>query len=390
VITLLACKEKPLAKDQEEIFVCDKCGIEVEENDLTCFEDTNYCFDCLDDYTFVCIECETRHLSTDDNYSCNDGPICQSCYNRSYLTCDDCGSVLHIDNACTVDDYDEANYCENCFESNRHRSIHSYNFKPYPLFYSEPNNQYDDYPHGFLMMGVENEIDEGGESNYNAQKLLEIANEAADHMYVKRDGSLKDGFELVSHPMTLKYHTQVMPWKKILSHALKLGYKSHAPGTCGLHIHVSKAAFGRNIEEREEVIGRILFFIEQFWPQLLIFSRRTEDQMKRWAARYGIKSNPKETLEQAKINYARYVALNIHNIATVEFRIFRGTLKYEVFLAALQLVDAICQAAIAISDEDLQNLTWDEFVSGVDEYSKPELINYLKNKKIFASSEAVS
>jgi hypothetical protein len=390
VITLLACKEKPLAKGQEAIFVCDKCGEEVEENNLTCFENINYCPDCLADHTFICNDCGNRCYSDENNYFYNDGTICQFCYDRNYSTCDDCGSVIHIDNACSIDDYDEYTYCEDCVDKHRYRNIHAYDFKPYPIFYSEPNNPSDDYPCGFLMMGVENEIDEGGESNYNAQQLLEIANKAAEHLYIKHDGSLKDGFELVSHPMTLEYHTKVMPWKKIMSCALKLGYKSHTPGTCGLHIHVSKAAFGRNIEKREEVIARILFFIGQFWRQMLIFSRRTEDQMNRWAARYGVKSNPKETLEQAKINSARYVALNIHNRETIEFRIFRGTLKYEVFIAALQMVDTICQAAIVISDEDLQNLTWDEFVSGVDENSKPELIKYLKAKKIFAISEAVS
>jgi len=37
----------------------------------------------------------------------------------------------------------------------------------------------------------------------NASKLKEIANSIHEHIYIKSDGSIDDGFEIVSHPMTL-------------------------------------------------------------------------------------------------------------------------------------------------------------------------------------------
>ena len=53
-------------------------------------------------------------------------------------------------------------------------------------------------------MGVELEIDGAGESTRNARELLEIANgRGLDRLYCKHDGSLEDGFELVTHPLTL-------------------------------------------------------------------------------------------------------------------------------------------------------------------------------------------
>ena len=37
----------------------------------------------------------------------------------------------------------------------------------------------------------------------------------------------------------------------------------------------------------------------------------------------------------------RYVAVNLENYNTIEFRIFRGTLNYKTFIATLQLIDEI-------------------------------------------------
>ena len=139
----------------------------------------------------------------------------------------------------------------------------------------------------FLTCGVELEIDDGGTVNSNAQKLLDIANKDAENLYIKTDGSLDDGLELVTHPMTLTYHLNEMPWAAVLRKAQEMDYLSHAAGTCGLHVHISRLAFGCTYEQQEASIARLLYFVEKFWAELLRFSRRTQSQMNRWAARYG-------------------------------------------------------------------------------------------------------
>ena len=54
---------------------------------------------------------------------------------------------------------------------------------------------------------------------------MEIANSnGLENLYCKHDGSLDDGFEMVTHPMTLDYHRKEMPWKKILHCAVDIGY----------------------------------------------------------------------------------------------------------------------------------------------------------------------
>ena len=79
-----------------------------------------------------------------------------------------------------------------------------------------------------------------------------------------------------------------------------------------------------------------LYFVEKFWAELLRFSRRTQSQMNRWAARYGIRLTPFEQMNHAKNSCAgRYTAVNLTNADTVEIRMFRGALKLNTLKATL-------------------------------------------------------
>ncbi len=199
------------------------------------------------------------------------------------------------------------------------------------------------------------EIDNGGKDEDNACELLDLANKACENIYIKTDSSLSDGLELVTHPMTLNYHINSMPWEDICEMALKLGYRSHNTKTSGLHVHINRSAFGNTTEEQEECIARILYFFESNWCELLRFSRRNAAQLNRWAKRYGWKETPADVLYDAKSKCReRYTCVNITNYSTIEFRIFRGTLKYNTVIATLQLVDAVCDKAVLLSDEDIK------------------------------------
>ncbi len=240
------------------------------------------------------------------------------------------------------------------------------------------------YGDGERFFGVELEIDGGGKSSTNADQLLKIGNSNAEHIYIKGDGSLDDGMEIVTHPMTLDYHKKQMPWKEVMHLALDLDYYSHKTDTCGLHVHVNRDCFTADIGKQEECISQILFFVERFWEELLRFSRRTQAQVNRWAARYGYKNRPKEILKHAKKGYGgRYTCVNITNYSTIEFRIFRGTLKWNTLIATLQLVNEICNVALFMSDEELAALSWCEFVERLDRDQYPELISYLKERRLY-------
>ena len=92
-------------------------------------------------------------------------------------------------------------------------------------------------------------------------------------------------------------------------------------------------------------------------------------------------------MESAKDSRAgRYTAVNLTNEDTVEIRIFRGTLKYNTLIATLQLVNAICDVAILLSDEELQEMSWHGFLDLIHE---PELIQYLKERNLYKNDPVV-
>ena len=344
--------------------ICTHCGCVLAADDTYVYRDEVYCEDCFNEVTVLCDNCGERIYR--DNCEC-DGHItlCGQCYTDDYVACDRCGRLVFRDNALYEDDDEDVPYCAACYQSLS--CIHHYNYKPEPVFYGA----------GDCYFGVELEVDEGGEIHENAKRVLELA---GNRIYCKHDGSLNEGFEIVTHPMTLAYHGTEMPWEKVLNKLKSMGYRSHQTSTCGLHIHVNRTSFGYTYDEQDEVIARILFIVEKFWHELVKFSRRTVSQLDRWAARYGYQDCPKEILKTAKGGYGRYACVNLTNENTIEFRIFRGSLKYNTLIAALQMVNRICNAAVSLSDDEVKELLWADFAA---ECTEPELIQYLQERKLY-------
>ena len=356
---------------------CTICNTPYPSEFLTGFDDELLYHNCLERETVLCHDCGER-IRISDNAGTSDLPLCMSCYESDYTTCDRFGRLIRCDDANSLPD-DDYVYCEECFNILNSESdiVHDYYYKPSPIFYGE----------GPRFFGVELEIDDGGESDDNVRALSAVSNADAELIYCKHDGSLDDGFEIVTHPMSLPFHEHNMPWKSILEKATELGYRSHQTDTCGLHIHVSRNAFGIYEDEQDKAIARVLYFVERNWNELLIFSRRTQRQLDRWASRYGYKDRPSEMLEHVKKGGSRYTCVNLSNRDTIEFRIFRGTLKLNTLIATLQLVDHICSLAMRLSDDEIRDLSWSGFVGSVNE---PELIQYLKERKLYINDPVES
>ena len=357
--------------NENKIF-CSECGAMLDNENTYTFDGHTMCGDCFNDSTVICENCGDR-IWRENAQGDSNTVLCQHCYEYSYCSCEECGRLIHTEDAYYYDD-DDYPYCSECFEKLKNKSIKNYGYKPEPIFYGSGN----------LFMGVELEIDKGGESCEAAREFLDIANIRNKHIYCKRDGSIFNGFEIVSHPMTLDYHVNSMNWRDIFAKALKMGYCSYNAENCGLHIHVNRSAFGKDKEDREEAIGRVVFFVEKHWNELVKFSRRTKKSLERWTAKYATISNTtEETYKKAKDKrLGRYTAVNLENSDTIEFRLFRGTLRYTTFITALQLVDEICRCAINMTDREFEAMSWNDFVSGIHD---EELINYLKSKRLYVN-----
>ena len=355
---------------EENMRTCDICGCEVAEEDGTWVDDQFLCQNCVDEHCTTCDHCNDT-IWLNDTVQDNDTTLCPSCYDDHYHRCECCGRIIHDNDINWRGDFP---YCDNCYD-NFDDEIEEYSYKAEPIFYGEGNRFY----------GIELEVDDGGKDNDNAHRLKELANDRHEHIYIKSDGSLDDGFEIVSHPMSLDYHMNKMNWKSVFRKAVELDYLSHQTSTCGLHIHVNRNAFGDNEQEQENVISNILFFMETHWNEIYAFSRRSENNINRWAARYGYEKSGKAILDKAKKSISgRYCAVNLCNYHTIEFRIFRGTLKYNTFIAALQLIDEICNAAIFMTENEIEKQSWNEFVKGIEH---KELIQYLKERRLYINDE---
>ena len=109
---------------------------------------------------------------------------------------------------------EEEPLCRACHKRlERGHTIQNYYCKPEPIFYGV----------GPRYLGIELEIDGAGQDDYAARHILRAANALEEHLYIKSDGSLDDGMELVTHPMTLDYHLNQMPWNDVLNEAGALG-----------------------------------------------------------------------------------------------------------------------------------------------------------------------
>ena len=355
----------------QNLYTCDHCDEQFPLEEMVEISGNYLCPDCAADLTILCDECGRRiYRADDEGDECH--ALCHSCRERHYTTCDRCGALIHVEN---IYEYDSEDLCRDCYDDAcAEGPIHEYDYMPELIFHGK----------GLRKFGVELEIDDGGKSRSNANRLLEVANKAAVNLYIKSDGSLDDGLELVTHPMSLDYHLHEMPWAAVLDQAKQLNYHSHSTNTCGLHVHISRMAFGCTYETQEECIARLVFFVEKFWPELLRFSRRTQGQLNRWAARYGMKLNPKDQMYHAKNSCAgRYTAVNLTNADTVEIRLFRGTLKLNTLTATLQLVNHLCEVAVSMSDQELQDMSWFDFL---DQITEPELIQYLKERRLYVNA----
>lgn len=357
---------------EQSTFCCEHCQRELPVSQRRDFDGSVLCVECRDALTVLCAHCYDRYWRGDIG-TVNGQPVCPQCVDDHYSHCVECGVLVYTDNLHYLNDDDDYGYCHSCWgEHGERRAIHDYYYKPEPIFYGE----------GDRFFGVELEMDEGGEIDSKARKILEVANANGPRAYAKHDGSLNDGFELVTEPHTLAAHEGDFPWKDVLEKAIGLGYTSHLAQTCGLHVHINRTAFGNTSTEQERAIARVLFFVENHWNELLRFSRRTKRQMERWSARYGRRDDPKAVLDHAKSSGERHSYVNLSNARTIELRGFRGTLKYTSFMATLQLVDRVCDVALCLSDQEMQELTWTDFVAGC---TAPELVQYLKERRLYVS-----
>lgn len=322
-------------------------------------------------------------------------PICPECFS-SIVSCAECGKkiIARLQGIYNTGGRDVL--CRQCYEKKRKYLIKAYHDTPELEFYefngaTMRNSQTSS--NGFKGFGVELEVGKAGQKHCHSEEVIKCLNE---EVYTMRDGSINrngvlggadedyGGFEIITHP-----HTEMalynMNWEQAFKYLLKHGYRSHDIETCGLHLHISREFFKYD----HSGIVRMMFFYDNWYPDVCRFARRKLDKAKKWANRtdnnndYSWNNGIEDYYDYyddwncEESHDERYRAVNIQNYSTVEIRIMRGTLRLSTFLASLDFMITIMKNAIKMTDNDVYNL--DKWLFGL----KPETIEYMKQRKCF-------
>lgn len=359
----------------ENARICDDCGgLIIDGRDEYWYDDDHtYCESCTEDHTFICASCDER-LHTNEMHSDGEGTnICESCY-YDVSVCQRCDAFIIGDDGHIIRNGEI--YCDSCYSDYReNRGLHDHGHTPSLRFLKLP-----DEADNKKFFGVEWEIDDGN------LDVVDYLDDYEQYVWLTEDGSLSDdGIEIITHPCTIRYHMEELPWKEMVDKCKEYNYRGHkTSNSCGLHVHISKLAFGDDSSEQDRNIAKLLYIVEKFWDQMLIFSRRSQEQVRRWAARYDIArtDTDREIISKCKHQNGgnRYMCVNLQKRATVEMRIFRSTMKMGTILATIQLCDVISDIAINKDLEAIQMVTWDDIKALAVEKNYTELTAYFVDR----------
>ena len=234
--------------------------------------------------------------------------------------------------------------------------INDWDYRPEPIFcymaqggviHSKTNTP------KIIFEGVELEIDGMRDAESLAYDLGNIS--GSELFYLKHDGSLNYGFEVVSHPCSLDFHLNKFPWKEICDTAISHGGRSHDAGTCGLHVHVNNSYLGNSYVGVHLSRFKLLALFDKFWSEITTLSRR------RYLG-YCEKNGTARTMSDIEVekDKGRRFAINMCNGNTTEIRIWRGTLKLSTLLATLEITARLCEFVKTHNLPQCRAITWDE------------------------------
>jgi len=252
--------------------------------------------------------------------------------------------------------------CERC-ERNGNHLIHDYTYEPELTFYETIKDKRTE-----LFYGIELEVEVLPDF-----RIPDVIRKLPDFTYVKSDSSIMRGFEIVSHPATYNWLLEhIDDWNNILD-IRNYGCRSYNTRTCGMHIHMSKAAFGRHH------LYKYLYFMYNPVNKTAItqISQREDCLLDRWSGfNNDLRMIKAKALTRAEVG-DRHTAVGLGRISTVELRIFRGTLNPVAFWKNIEFAHALYNFT---KDNGLKSMIWIMFI----EYVKANKRDYPNlNKFLF-------
>ena len=364
---------------ENELVSCISCSTQYERDDGYMTSDGDYsCSDCFR----TCERCEHASTDSDSWYTVSDEMWCEGCWENNSFYCDRCDEN-YDDNRTSYNDVNNSRWCEYCcsdyatwcegcdeyFDDDSGScpscevagTVHNYSYKPNPIFHgSSPSN---------LFMGFELEMELNNTPHYAQAVSLVSELEANDVCYLKSDGSINGlGFELVTHPHTLgAYENASDLWDYIERLRTEFNARSWDTDSCGLHVHVSRSAFKSGAHTH-----RFLALVYRNPREMMKLAGRKNSRFARFDDVYkpdewGVPQfNLRDKVHGGR-GTERYSAVNTNNDYTLELRFFRGNMKREGVMAALELCHAAVEYTrdLSVSDVKLGMLKWEWFADWV-------------------------
>lgn len=337
------CPRCEQAEDSCECIHCDNCN-EYVDHGCEC-SSCNHCGDSFnEDNRHACVGCGYcgRCIANGrvEHYQCSS---CSECQNEDRRSCENCGEYeCCVSFTCRQDDCNRCSGCCNCEQaSDESDYVKNYSCRDYPDAKPSPRT----VAPNFLYLGVEceTELDE----DEDIHPVAKVIHDKHSHeILMKEDGSLDHGIELVTGRYSLEAH-QAM-WPELCKTAIGAGLRSWKHSSTGLHVHMSRAFF------KPLDIGKVLVFINSDNAEVRKNIRRLAG---RGANHYCKIAKKKFT--DFRLSEDRYEAVNLTNDATIEVRIFKGTLNADHVLADIEFCHAVAHWVKETSTQDIES--WGSF-----------------------------
>lgn len=311
---------------------CYHCDTVHHNDDLRYIEDNIVCGDCIPRHYRYCDHCD--EWRSDTMVDCTGLVLCMACYQDYFYTCESCNRFVRHDD---VYIHRGEVYCESCDPGSG--VIRDYDHKLYLRYLGK----------GDLYFGVELEVECNNDTMDTASDFDNEFDGDERLFCLKEDSSLSDGFEIVTQPASLEYHLEKFGWEEMLRSLRRNGCESHDPGTCGLHIHASRKAISKTTQVN------IAYFVNAQAKLMEQLARRSSNSYAKIKKKEITELNENIDRNGALYNDDRREAVNYQNDNTVEFRLWRGTLRWETLAATLEITHAIIKFCEVYSSVNIRD-----------------------------------
>lgn len=181
-----------------------------------------------------------------------------------------------------------------------------------------------------FQAGLEVEVEFGYDRDDAAEFLVANYSDSERNFILEEDGSLSDGFEMVTSPFI--FNGELPSW---LSKSLNYleNETDREFNNCGGHIHIDRNSF-----INREAIQLFIYLFNSFDSNICLLSGRNCISPSYAESQNGSFDSVLDVHTADNNWYSRYVYVNRQNAATIEVRIFKGCTEKEIIMKRLSML----------------------------------------------------